>query len=39
MPAATKLTVEPLIEQTDVAVASIVKVTGLPELPPVAVTV
>jgi hypothetical protein len=33
-----KLTVEPVIEQNDVAELSIVKVTGLPEPPPVAVT-
>ena len=31
-------TVVPLMEQTDVAVASMANVTGLPEAPPVAVT-
>jgi hypothetical protein len=38
VPTAVKLTVEPVIEQNDVAELSIVKVTGLPEPPPVAVT-
>jgi hypothetical protein len=33
-----KLTVEPEIEQTELLAASILKVTGLPDPPPVAVT-
>ena len=39
VPIPMKETVEPLIEQTELAVASIVKMTGLPEAPPVAITV
>ena len=39
LPAAVKLTVEPAIEQTAEAAASIVNITAFPEAPPVAVTV
>src|SRR5207244_4842491 len=38
VPTAVNDTVEPAIEHTEVAVASIVNVTGLPDPPPVAVT-
>ena len=39
VPTPTKETVEPEIEQTDAAVASMVNTTGLPDPPPVALGV
>jgi hypothetical protein len=39
VPTPWKLTTDPRIEQTDVEAVSMVKTTGFPEEPPVAVTV
>jgi len=39
VPVALKLTTDPEIEHTEVAEVSIVKVTGFPDPPPLAVTV